>query len=538
MKTPGIYFNGLVMAILFFTLVGRSVVNAQSTLPDTVVFRGANLDIGKNFRTSGFPNPASFGHYTINSYFKEPNGSEHVAYVDNYNLYYFKSTDDGENWSKEQIITSHEGDIRNCALTVDTAGKVFIGITVNNNLNYSNPSATSYGTEWYFDLYCVNNKTGSWVKELVNTHPGNYGSIVEGLFVDAGNHVHIVANYYGWYSNGGTVWEWIRNATSNTWGATTTIVKFTDAPVDRFIYNTLSIVPDRQGSVTIVMSRELTTTAVAKPRLFYVRYTGTSWAAPVTVTDSIAVAWNRFDAWVDTADHTYIAYLKNNKLGVPELKISIDFQPAQTVSLNLAPNDTLNYFRMHCNAEGLFTLYLNLNKVKNPNTQVTFSHDAVHWSDPIPIPADIKRFISGAIVKTDTRRGYFAEYCKQIIATAGPRTALPYGPDTLFYGSIKLIENQLSTNEDPFSARIILNQSYPNPFTGNTTISWQLPQKAHVVLKVYDFTGREVKTLVDYELSKGEHQLIFNAMGLPTGVYFYQLQANGRVETKKMILLK
>jgi len=87
------------------------------------------------------------------------------------------STDDGENWVKEQLITSHEGDIRNCALTVDTNGKVYIGITVNNNFNYSNPSATAYGSEWYFDLYCVNNETGSWVKELVSQHSGNSGAL-------------------------------------------------------------------------------------------------------------------------------------------------------------------------------------------------------------------------------------------------------------------------------------------------------------------------------------------------------------------------
>ncbi len=538
MKTPGNYFKTRVMPILFFLFAGQLIINAQTTLPDSLIFQGSKLDIGEKFRTSGFPNPASFGHYTINSYFKEPNGIEHVAYIDNYKLFYFKSTDDGKNWSKEQIITSHEGDMRNCALTVDTNGKVYIGITVNNNFNYSNPSATNYGTEWYFDLYCMTNKTGSWVKELVNTHPGNYGSIIEGLFVDAGNNVHIVANYYGWYSNGGIVWEWIRNATSNTWGATTTIVKFTDAPVDRFIYNTLTIVPDQQGKVTIVMCREMTTTTVLKPRLFYIRHNGTSWSAPVTITDSIAVAWNRFDALVDTAGHTYIAYMKYKTPGKPELKIMKDFQPAQTASLNLSPNDTLYYFRMHCNANGLFTMYLNLNRVVNPNTQVTFSHDAVHWSDPIPIPDDIKRFVGGAIVKTDTRRGYFTDYCKQIAATAGSRTAQPYGPDTLFYGSIKLLETPVTANADLFSARFILNQNYPNPFKEITTINWRQPNDGHVVLKVYDFTGRVVKTLVDCEQAKGEHKVKFDASGLSAGVYFYQLKVSGNAETKRMVLIK
>lgn len=197
MKTTGCKFRCIVFVLLPCFVVGCLVLKAQTTLPASIIFQGANLDIGEKFRVSGSPNPASFSHYTINSFFKEPNGIEHLAYVDNYKLYYFKSTDDGKNWNKEPVITTLEGDIRSCALTVDTAGKVLIGITVNNNFNYANPSATAYGSEWYFDLYCVNNKAGNWVKELVSPHSGNSGALVEGLFVDAGNNVHMLANYYG-----------------------------------------------------------------------------------------------------------------------------------------------------------------------------------------------------------------------------------------------------------------------------------------------------------------------------------------------------
>ncbi len=522
---------------MFLFITGNLAVYAQTTLPDSVIFQGSKMDIGEKFRNSGFPNPASFGHYTINSFFEEPDGTEHLAYVDNYKLYYFKSTDDGANWVKEQVITSHEGDIRNCALTVDTNGKVFIGITVNNNFNYANPSATAYGSEWYFDLYCMNNKTGSWVKELVSQHSGNSGALVEGLFVDAGNHVHMIANYYGWSSYGGKAWEWVRNASTNTWGTAKTIVQFMDTPVDRFINDSYSIVNDRQGNVTIVMCRETTNTTVSKPRLFYVRYNGTSWSAPVTITDSIAVAWNRFDACVDPGGVTSIVYLKNTKTSMPELKIIRDFQPPQSVSLQLAPTDTLNYFRLHCNSKGLFTMYLYLNRVKNTSTQVTFSHDAIHWSDPIPIPDDIKSFIGGVIAKTDTRRGYFTDYCKQVVAIAGPRTTQPYGPDELYYGSLKLLESPVGLNADLISSKIILKQNYPNPFYKTSILTWQLPRDAHVVLKVYDHIGCEVRTLVNCNQQKGEHFIKFDAEGLPGGIYIYQLQANGKVITKKMIYL-
>jgi len=70
---------------------------------------------------------------------------------------------------------------------------------------------------------------------------------------------------------------------------------------------------------------------------------------------------------------------------------------------------------------------------------VAFSNDAITWSDPIPIPANLKNYMGSVIVKTNAMQGYFTDYCKQIGAISGPRTAQPYGPDTLFYGSMRIL---------------------------------------------------------------------------------------------------
>jgi len=86
--------------------------------------------------------------------------------------------------------------------------------------------------------------------------------------------------------------------------------------------------------------------------------------------------------------------------------------------------------------------------------------------------------------------------------------------------------------------KIVLNQNYPNPFTETTTINWQIPKDAHVVVKVYDYMGREVKTIVDCDKAKGEHSANFNASDLPAGACFYQLNVNGIIETKKMVHVK
>jgi photosystem II stability/assembly factor-like uncharacterized protein len=102
-------------------------------------------------------------------------------------------------------------------------------------------------------------------------------------------------------------------------------------------------------------------------------------------------------------------------------------------------------------------------------------------------------------------------------------------------GIITSVSDSHLRNQFPDNTLI---RNYPNPFSESTTITWQLINNAHVILKVFDFTGREVKTLVDCVQAKGDHQVDFNVSGLPAGVYFYQLRANGRILTKKMIHLK
>ncbi len=83
-----------------------------------------------------------------------------------------------------------------------------------------------------------------------------------------------------------------------------------------------------------------------------------------------------------------------------------------------------------------------------------------------------------------------------------------------------------------------LKQNYPNPFNPTTVISWQLPVRSHVSLKVYDVLGNEVAELVNEEQIAGTHQINFDANGLSSGVYFYKLTARKFTETKKLLLMR
>jgi hypothetical protein len=79
-------------------------------------------------------------------------------------------------------------------------------------------------------------------------------------------------------------------------------------------------------------------------------------------------------------------------------------------------------------------------------------------------------------------------------------------------------------------------QNYPNPFSKKTLITWQSAKKSQTRLSVYDVMGNVIEILVNEEIEAGEHNIYFDASELAEGVYYYQLRANGRVETRKMVV--
>ena len=103
--------------------------------------------------------------------------------------------------------------------------------------------------------------------------------------------------------------------------------------------------------------------------------------------------------------------------------------------------------------------------------------------------------------------------------------------------------DQLAVDDTNIPTGFELNQNYPNPFNPSTQIPFTLNEAGIVSLKVFDLAGREVTTLVNEIKAAGMHQAMWNgkdALGnaMPSGMYFYRIEANGKVQTKKMQLLK
>ena len=108
--------------------------------------------------------------------------------------------------------------------------------------------------------------------------------------------------------------------------------------------------------------------------------------------------------------------------------------------------------------------------------------------------------------------------------------------DGVIYGDTTIVD--VEDEQNPIASEFELEQNYPNPFNPKTNIQYAISNRQFVTIKVYDILGNEIAILVDEEKPLGEYEVEFDAKGLPSGVYFYQLKAGSFIQTKKMILLK
>ena len=100
-------------------------------------------------------------------------------------------------------------------------------------------------------------------------------------------------------------------------------------------------------------------------------------------------------------------------------------------------------------------------------------------------------------------------------------------------GSISAVRNG-----DQVPLQPMLGLNYPNPFNPSTTISFVLPASGHVVIRIFNVLGAEVATLVEGQRTAGMHQTIFDARGLPSGVYVCRMQAGDFTASRKLLLVR
>jgi endo-1,4-beta-xylanase len=118
-------------------------------------------------------------------------------------------------------------------------------------------------------------------------------------------------------------------------------------------------------------------------------------------------------------------------------------------------------------------------------------------------------------------------------------TALGIAGDSLQAAIAGLVRIGTGVNiVDNVPKSFALSQNYPNPFNPTTRINYSVPVKSYISLKIYNLIGEEVAMLFEGVREAGNYTATFDGNGLASGVYFYRLQANNFVDTKKFILMK
>ena len=116
------------------------------------------------------------------------------------------------------------------------------------------------------------------------------------------------------------------------------------------------------------------------------------------------------------------------------------------------------------------------------------------------------------------------------------------GTDHFTDAVVVTIDVLAGVKDQPLPEQLVLSQNYPNPFNPTTSIVYQNPKHGRVVLRVFDGLGREITTLVDANQDAGSYTVSFSGVDkstkLSSGVYFYRIEADNQVMTRKMILLQ
>ena len=134
----------------------------------------------------------------------------------------------------------------------------------------------------------------------------------------------------------------------------------------------------------------------------------------------------------------------------------------------------------------------------------------------------------------------------------GPYSVTSFGIDQQnelyicsFDGKIyKFVQTYSTVDHDDLTLnKFSLYHNYPNPFNPVTWINYNLPLQANVTIRIYDMLGGQVRTLINQPQNVGYKSVIWDATndagsGVSAGIYLYMIQAEGFMQTKKMVLLK
>jgi hypothetical protein len=428
----------------------------------------------------------------------------HVVWFDNRDgnaeIYYKRSTDAGVSWGADTRLTNNiaKSDFPSVKVSSSVVHVVWRDLRDENYEIYYKRS-TDAGVSWGADTRLTINN--SW-------------SISPSVAV-SGSIVHIV---WEEYRDGSSEIYYKRSTNAGiSWGADTRLTNYIDASE----FPTIAV----SDSVVHIAWRDYRN---LNWEIYYKRSTdgGVSWGADIRLTNntaqsvypSVAVSGSTVHVvWYDSpAENDEIYYKRSTDAGI---SWGTDIRLTNNADISLYPSVAVSSSVVHvmwCDyRDGNWEIYykrsIDAGLSWGADTRLTnYSSDSYRPSVAV----------SGTVVHVvwqDSRDGNYEIYYKR------DPTGNPTG--------IKNI-----TSEIPSSYS--LEQNYPNPFNSMTNVKFQISNSGNVKIIVFDLLGKEIATLVNEQLAPGTYEVTFDGNNLTSGIYFYRLQTEEFINTKRMILLK
>jgi len=271
--------------------------------------------------------------------------------------------------------------------------------------------------------------------------------------------------------------------------------------------------------------------------IFYVTRTQTGWSQPAAL--NIPLPANSGTGWQFsiTRDKTiYFEIWANNGSSPPDIYRTsyVNGQYTMPENIGMPVNTSGNEFNPYIDPDEHFLIFVS-NRAGGygmHDLYISLRNEEGTWEDPINLGPDINSASDDAApyISPDGLYFFFNAW------KAGDLGYNPYWVDAqLVYNLITDVEDENNTG---YPETFQLYQNYPNPFNPTTKITYSIPQRSFVTIKVYNVLGNEVTELVNEDKPAGEYQVEFNGSGLTSGIYLYNLQAGSFVDTKKMIFMK
>jgi len=178
-----------------------------------------------------------------------------------------------------------------------------------------------------------------------------------------------------------------------------------------------------------------------------------------------------------------------------------------------------------------------LQRVNTTNDQSIFAFVRESENDKLFAIFNLSPGYNGAILTDTLFYGTYTDVFTHDTVTFAQVTEVTYpGWDYNVYEQMNTTAGIQS--DDELVGEFHLAQNYPNPFNPVTSIQYKLPQRSDVQITIFDLNGREVTTLVSEIQDAGYKSVQWDASGIASGMYFYQIRAGEFVQTRKMLVLK